>query len=134
MKDPKQRVPSSSSSSWSSSKKPRSPTPSVYSSTSRSSSSGVNGRCSNRVVEGDFDPSTRALAVAAKAHFRLITVYDDPFPPIGVNRYAYGWKAIKTMVKDSKVKNWMTALKFVRASDNLERQNDLLKFVSSVFG
>jgi len=38
------------------------------------------------------------------------------------------------MVKDSKVKNWMTALKFVRASDNLECQNDLLKFVSSVFG
>jgi len=97
-------------------------------------SGGTNGRHGNQVIKGDFDPSTHALAVAAKAHFRLITVYDDLFLPIGVNHYAYSWKAIKTMVKDSKVKNWMTALKFVCASDNLEHQNDLLKFVTSVFG
>jgi hypothetical protein len=69
----------------------------------------------------------RQVAVAAKSHFRLLTVYDDPFPTQGSARFDYGWNAVKAMVKDSRNKKWQSALAGVKG--DVDSQVQLVKFV-----
>ena len=98
----------------------------TYSSTARSSS---NKPCrASRIVEEDFDPLPCQVAIAAKSHFRALTVFDNPFPPQGVGRFEYGWKAIKAMVNESGNKKWKTALTWT--DDDLGHPQQLVKFVS----
>src|ERR1700682_4031356 len=80
----------------------------AYSAAARSSSN--KSRRATRIVEEDFDPLPRQVAIAAKSYFRSLTVFDNPFPPQGVGRFEYGWKAIKAMVNESGNKKWKTVL------------------------
>ena len=96
-----------------------------YSSTSTSHSN--KRRKAGRIVEEDFNPLARQVAIAAKSHFRLLTVYDSVFPPQGIGRFEYGWKAIKAMVKDSNNSKWQTVLQW--ANDESEHPQQLVKFV-----
>ncbi len=113
---------------WSQSKQRRSSTPSTHSSTSQLH---IKARKTGRIVEEDFNPLVRQVAIAAKAHFRWLAIYDTPFPPQGAARFEYGWKAIKKMVKDSKNSQWQSALQCVKADS--DRQILLVKFVNSKF-
>jgi len=87
---------------------------------------------SSRITENDFDPLTRQIAIAAKFHFRLLVVYDDPFPPQGGGRFEYGWNAIKTMVKKSNNPKWQSALKWANGNENPERPLQIVKFVGAM--
>lgn len=113
-------------------KKGRCSTPSSHSyhstgSTSRSKKT----RKAGRITEDDFNPLARQVAIAAKSHFRVLTIYDSPFPPQGVGRFEYGWKAIKAMVEDSKNTKWKTVLKWANNEES-EHAQQLVKFASSV--
>ena len=100
---------------WSQSKQRRSSTPSTHSSTSQLH---IKARKTGWIVEEDFNPLVRQVAIAAKAHFRWLAIYDTPFPPQGAARFEYGWKAIKKMVKDSKNSQWQSALQCVKADSD----------------
>jgi hypothetical protein len=113
-------------------KKPRCSTPSSVSNHSTTSTSRSNKtRKAGRIVEEDFDPLTRQVAITAKSHFRVLTIYDTPFPPQGVGRFEYGWKAIKAMVSNSNNSKWKTVLKLADDEDSEPQQ--LVKFVSLKF-
>jgi len=109
------------------------PTSSVPSSRSHSSSATRSNTLhrNSRIVEEDFNPLTRQVAVAAKSHFRVLTIYDNLFPPQGVGRFEYGWKAIKTMVNNSKNTNWKLDLKW--GNDDRNSPQQIVKFVSILF-
>jgi len=111
------------------SKKARSSTPSSQSLYSTTTSHSNKKRKAGRIVEEDFNPLARQVAVAAKSHFRVLTIYDTPFPPQGIGRFEYGWKAIKAMVTDSKNAKWQTVLKW--ANDESDYPQQLVKFVSA---
>ena len=135
IRDPKEKPLSSRSSSRSSSRRPnsstRQSTPSIRSSSSRSEGSDFGDqRNRGRVVEKDFDPMTRNLAKATKAHFRFLAVYDTPFLPTGSGRVGYCWAAIKNMVKESGNSSWINSLKLA-TNTTMERQKDLITFVCS---
>jgi hypothetical protein len=96
-----------------------------YSSTSTSHSN--KRRKAGRIVEEDFNPLARQVAIAAKSHFRVLTVYDSAFPPQGIGRFEYGWKAIKAMVNESNNSKWQSVLKW--ANDESDHPQRLVKFV-----
>jgi hypothetical protein len=113
------------------SKKPRYSTPSSQSlNSSTSTSQSHKRRKAGRIVEEDFNPLARQVAIAAKSHFRVLTIFDTPFPPQGIGRFEYGWKAIKAMINDSKNPKWQTILKW--ATDDSNHPQQLVKFVSFI--
>ena len=109
------------------SKNSRASTPSSRSQLSRSSSSGK-ARRSSRIVEDDFRPITRQLAIAAKSHFRLLAIYDTPFPPAGVARTEYGWTQIRRFVKKCDNQTWKILLRTMEKEADESLQ--LVQFVS----
>jgi hypothetical protein len=57
-------------------------------------------------------------------------VYENPFPPQGVGRFEYGWKAIKAMVNASENRKWKSVLTYANENSALAQQ--LVKFVSFI--
>jgi hypothetical protein len=113
-------------------KKGRCSTPSSHSYHSTASTScSKKTRKAGRITEDDFNPLARQVAIAAKSYFRVLTIYDSPFPPQGVGRFEYGWKAIKAMVEDSKNTKWKTVLKWANDEES-EHAQQLVKFASLV--
>ena len=113
-------------------KKGRGSIPSSHSYHSTASTSHSKKTCkAGQITEDDFNPLARQVAIAAKSHFKLLTIYDSPFPPQGVSQFEYGWKLIKAMVEDSKNTKWKTVLKWANDEES-EHAQQLVKFASLV--
>ena len=104
-------------------KKDRCSTPSSHSYHSTASISYLKKtRKAGRITEDDFNPLARQVAIAAKSYFCVLTIYDISFPPQGVGRFEYEWKAIKAMVEDSKNTKWKTVLKWANNEESEHAQ------------
>ncbi|KAF8168940.1 hypothetical protein BJ912DRAFT_924479 [Pholiota molesta] len=80
----------------------------------------------SKVTEAHFSPSSRALAIAAKAQVRYQMVFGDMSDASGPKRFDFAWNAIQKAAQKSKNANTIAAFK--KNSHDMAKKKNLVTF------